>query len=278
MQRAHLRAMTINVLRGRSAEDPEVAPEPMPIGEVDTEIFNCPVCTRPLARGVRRCPGCRTRLVMAVPVGRASLFVAVGLAAGIVVGAGVVSAAAVGRPSDGRPGGGPIAGASAPPAAGSPGPGSPAPGSASPSVAPSGVPSAALAALGQSVTMNGRMLAGAGTLRAALVETDLDTAVVVRTLRSLAADAAWAADATKRLDAWPAAALVEADLEAFYEEVRETAREALRASMSNDAAYRSSGTRMVEVLDAIPSLDAASRAVAARAGINLPPLAIPSPS
>jgi hypothetical protein len=115
-------------------------------------------------------------------------------------------------------------------------------------------------------------------LRAALADSTFDTALVVRTLRSVAADAAWAADATKRLESWTDGRLLAADLGAFYAGVREAAREALGASMSNAASYRDSAAAMVEILDAIPGLDQASRALAGRAGINLPPLAMPGVS
>lgn len=269
--------MTINVLRGRVGDErdadsePVSAPVGMPIGEADAEIFNCPVCTRPLARGVRRCPGCKTRLVLAIPLGRAALFTVVGFLVGALAGGGlVVGATAASRSGDGgdpsRPGGvPPVASPSTIPVTPSHSPAT--------SPAPSGVPSAALAALGQSVTMNGRLLAGGATLRAALADSTFDTALVVRTLRSLNADAAWAADATKRLETWTEGRPLAADLGAFYASVRETAREALQASMSNAESYRRSAGTMAEVLDAIPELDAASRALAGRAGINLPPLA-----
>ncbi|MFL5680350.1 MAG: hypothetical protein ACJ77B_07095, partial [Chloroflexota bacterium] len=45
----------------RAKPRPPVVPEPLVIGEPDKNIFNCPVCARPLTVGAARCPGCRTR-------------------------------------------------------------------------------------------------------------------------------------------------------------------------------------------------------------------------
>ena len=41
-------------------------PASIAIGEIDQTIFDCPSCSRPLALGDRRCPGCRTRLLHGV--------------------------------------------------------------------------------------------------------------------------------------------------------------------------------------------------------------------
>ena len=42
--------------------------ESLAIGEIDQTVFDCPRCSRPLAVGTRRCPGCRTRLMAGVPL------------------------------------------------------------------------------------------------------------------------------------------------------------------------------------------------------------------
>src|SRR4029079_19837812 len=85
--------MTVNaVRRARRRPVPPLAEENGPsseslaIGEIDQTVFDCPRCSRPLAVGTRRCPGCRTRLMAGVPLSRASGFVAVGLAVGLAVG------------------------------------------------------------------------------------------------------------------------------------------------------------------------------------------------
>ena len=40
--------------------------EPLAVGEVDSGVFNCPACARPLAHGATFCPGCGTRLIAGV--------------------------------------------------------------------------------------------------------------------------------------------------------------------------------------------------------------------
>ena len=68
---------------GAAADSPH---EALAIGQDEQEIFNCPGCGRPLALGTRRCPGCRTLLVMEVRLRRVARFVGLGLAIGLVAG------------------------------------------------------------------------------------------------------------------------------------------------------------------------------------------------
>ena len=71
-----LEALSHKTGRRRKQDDASGA---LPIGEIDSNIFNCPACARPLGVGTSRCPGCATRLVAGVQAGRAIAFVAVGL-------------------------------------------------------------------------------------------------------------------------------------------------------------------------------------------------------
>ena len=89
--------MTVDAARRtrRRASAKSATPEPtiappasIAIGEFDQTIFECPSCARPLALGARRCPGCGTRLLAGVTLGKASGFMAAGLAAGLLLGAG----------------------------------------------------------------------------------------------------------------------------------------------------------------------------------------------
>ena len=92
--------MTLQTLRGKAgsateAPAPELmsaAPESMVIGEDDSEIFTCPTCSRPLATGVSRCPGCGTHLVMGMPLRRAVARGGVVLVIALAIGGGVIGA------------------------------------------------------------------------------------------------------------------------------------------------------------------------------------------
>jgi hypothetical protein len=86
--------MTVNVARrsrrrtSSPRREPSVAPtESLAIGEINQTVFDCPNCSRPLALGARRCPGCGTHLVLGVPLVKASVLGGVGLAIGIAHGA-----------------------------------------------------------------------------------------------------------------------------------------------------------------------------------------------
>src|SRR5690242_8687534 len=95
--------MTVNTARRPRRRTTGIAPEPLAvapvgalaIGEIGQTVFDCPSCSRPPAMGARRCPGCRTRLVLGVPVSKVSVFASTGLAIGLVVGSvgGVLFAA-----------------------------------------------------------------------------------------------------------------------------------------------------------------------------------------
>ena len=91
--------MTVNAVRRARRRPVPPLPEQnggssdsLAIGEIDQTVFDCPRCTRPLAVGTRRCPGCRTRLMAGVPLARASSFIVAGLAVGLAVGGGGAAA------------------------------------------------------------------------------------------------------------------------------------------------------------------------------------------
>ena len=84
--------MTVNVARRRAAAIATPSTEaPTAIGEFEPTTFACPACTRPLAIGARRCPGCGTRFIMRVELRRASLFIGFGLLTGLMVGGGLTA-------------------------------------------------------------------------------------------------------------------------------------------------------------------------------------------
>lgn len=259
--------MTINTLRrGRGAGH---VPEPLAIGEADAEIFNCPHCARPLAVGTRRCPGCRTRLVGGVPAGRAALFVAVGLLAGILVGGGsMVALVGLWRPVvlpvtagvGPLPSAGPTTTPTAAPTV--------APTAAVPLVAP-----AALAALQQAATIDGRLGAARPALEAAVAAQSTDAASIARTLRSVGADVAYGSDVPARLALWSAAGSFSVEVGAFYADVQAAAHDGLTYSLTDAPAYRAAAVRMLDVLARVDRLDVAARALAAAGGVTLPPVA-----
>jgi hypothetical protein len=80
--------MTVNAARRPRRRSVKPASEPVQtapvgsfaIGEINQTVFDCPTCSRPLALGTRRCPGCRTRLVLGVPMSKAMIFATAGLA------------------------------------------------------------------------------------------------------------------------------------------------------------------------------------------------------
>jgi hypothetical protein len=238
----------------------------MPIGEADRNIFSCPVCSRPLATGVRRCPGCRTRLLLGVPMARASVFASVGLVVGLATGSvlGVTTLAGAGT-------------------AGGPGPTAPTIGvlpseepppsiTPMPSVRPSlpAVPATARSAMGQVGTLADRLIDAGEDLQFTLDQPVLDGVEVAETLRTMNSTAAFGVDVAHRLGTWPAAAALSADLEAFYEEIRRTARAGLTASVRNETAYRTAATEMLAVLQKLAPLLEDARPLALTVDVDLP--------
>lgn len=256
----------------------------MTIGEIDQTVFDCPSCSRPLALGARRCPGCSVRLVNGVVLGKASVFVTAGLALGLLAGAGggfmlgIGSAAAVpaigagARPgAAGGPSVGPIAASTAPSAPAVTAPPSPGPGpSASVGATPGSIPPATRAALVQTAGSNDRLTAARADLTAALAASTFDASNVARILRAVSADSVHAEQVATRIAAWSGSAAVGTRLAAFYGTIHEAAADSLVASVRNVAAYRAAATTMVGLLAGIPAVGDEIRAAAASLGVVIP--------
>jgi hypothetical protein len=250
------------------APEPELPPEPLPIGLPDLDVTSCPICARPIAVGTGRCPGCGVRLLLGVPARRAGTFVAVGLVIGLLVG-GTASAVVLGRggPS-GTHGTGIVPGIS-----GAPSPAA-TPSQAAPSARPSvAVPGQASAALAQVLVIDDRLTARAADLRAELVAKPFDTFAVATTLRGLTADAVVGGGVTGLIGTWPAGSDASVRLGAYYRLVSGTAAQTLSASLGDSAAYRAGATAMLGVLGDLGPLDGSIEALAVAAG-----LVVPSPS
>jgi hypothetical protein len=255
--------MTIDALHGHLDRARDSSVESVAIGAADANIFLCPRCTRPLAVGVSRCAGCGTRLVAGVQLLKVGGFVGLGLAAGLVVGGGVVAAAM----STARPVDIPVA---QPPVAVVPS-AAPVISAAPPPIVPA-VPPAALSALRQSTVVNQRLLADADLLAAALAGANPSAAEIAPLLRGLASNAAFGDRLAPAVGAWDDGDAVSQGLAAFYDSVARIADEGLSASLTNESAYIDAGRKMLAIMDGLTDLDAASRGLAASADVELPPL------
>jgi hypothetical protein len=255
--------------------EPTIAPPAsIVIGELEQTIFECPSCSRPLALGARRCPGCGTHLIRGVTITKASGFVAVGLAVGLLSGFGgavvlglshapVAPAAAGGLPS--AP---PVAGTNG--GSGSSRPAAPTATPASPtSTAPTGIPPVTGSALTQVIGTNDRLAADRTALKAALAASSFDPSEVAQILRTISADSIFGQQVAGRLAGWSGSSAVGSQLATFYGSVHAAAAEGLVASVRNGAAYRTAARTMVRLLDDLPAIDAAVREVAASAGLDL---------
>ena len=254
-------------------------PTTIAIGEIDQTIFECPSCSRPLALGARRCPGCRTRLVAGVTLGKASSFVAIGLAVGLLAGTGGgivfgLSHPAVPAPATiaNAPGGAPATGsngAGAGPTATTPA----ATATPTPTALPhtSGIPPLARSALIQAVATNGRLAMAKVELRSALAAPAFDPSAVAQILRGVSADSLYGQQLADHVAAWSGAGDLATTLSTFYATTHEAASTGLLASVRNPSAYRAAATAMIKHLDELSALDAAMRSAAQSAGLDLPP-------
>ena len=264
--------MTTNLLRGKARDAADRASRALAIGEVDARVFTCPACSRPLPNGTLRCVGCGVRLIMGVTLRRAGAVLALGIAIGVLCG-GAAMAAAVALS---------LTEAAAPPAAVVQPSAAPAVPTAAPVIAapaapvPAGVPPTAISALSGTAVVNGRIAVDAGTLATTLTRNGATTIEIARALRSLAADAALGVDLTGRFRPWIAAAPTMTALDDFYQAMARTARLALRAPLSDDRSYRRAAAEMMTVLGSLGAVDAASRALAATVGLELPPVTLTS--
>ncbi len=258
--------MTSDALRG--LDDHEREPNrQIAIGAPDENIFLCPRCARPLAVGVSRCPGCRTRLVAGVQLLKVIGFVGIGVAAGIVLFGGLVFAIAfAAAPVDTTvPSPAPQASAAVVPSA------VPVPSAAPVPVEPL-APPAALAALQQSALVNQRLLADADRLNRVVARKNASAGDIAPILRSLASTASFGNGLPPSIATWADGAAVSQGLATFYAAIGRVASDGLAASISNDRAYVLAGRQMLNVLSGLVDLDAASRGLAAGVGVELPPL------
>jgi hypothetical protein len=277
--------MTVQAVRRprRRAVPKSALPAPsetLAIGEIDQTLFDCPSCSRPLALGTRRCPGCRTRLVAGVVVGKVSLFAAAGLVVGLVVGGGAGFVLGSGGPAGAAGGAVAAAGSSADAGSGPANLPTATTTASSPSIAPSrtappttppdGITPSARAALGQAVGTNQRLAATATLLRAELTARSFDPSEVARLLRSVSADSLTGEQLAARIGAWWGTAAAGAGLGTYYRALHDSATDALVASVRNVPAYRSAATVMVGHLDELSAVDAAIQAAARSAGVSLP--------
>jgi hypothetical protein len=258
--------MTIEALsskRGRRGKDS--VSEALPIGETDSNIFNCPACARPLGSGTARCPGCGTRLIAGVQAGRVVGFLAVGLVVGLIIGGGAmavtstlvqVTPAVADGGTTALPSAQPITSATPvftpPPAAGPL------------------VPTAAQSALRQTALVNQRIATGAGLLTAALAADAPSTSDIARALRSMSSNALFAQGIAADIGAWDAGTVVAADLGSFYGAIHATASEGLGASLNNESAYIAAARSMLAVVEGLGVLDGAARDLASTIDLELP--------
>jgi hypothetical protein len=243
------------------------AATPLQIGEVDANIFACPACSRPLGNGTSRCPGCGARLIAGVKASRAGVFMGIGVFSGMVVSGafmGIGSLVAP-RPAD-------VAVVPAPPVV-TP---TQAPiASAPPPVVAPGIPSSALSALGQSTSINQRLLADAGRLTTVLAASKPSSADIAPILRTMNTSAAFGARLAPSVGDWDRADAVSDDLAAFYAAVAATAEQGLSSSLRSTRAYVAAAERMLDVVARVEGIDDASRTLAASADLELPPLTAP---
>ena len=249
--------------RGGARMAPSIA-----IGEVDANIFACPACSRPLGTGSTRCPTCGTRLVAGVKASRALVFVGVGGFTGVILSAALMTmTSALGtRPVEAvvapPP---PVVAPSQLPVA-----------SARPPAADPAIPSGAVSALRQSTLLNRRVLSDADRLVAALAAAKPSSREIAPILRTMATTATFGSSLAPTVGEWDRADAIATALVAFYADIGATAEEGLSASLSSTRAYVAAGERMLEIVAGLEALDAASRAVAGAAEVELPPLAPPS--
>ena len=264
--------MAINVLRGLrnriagptvdeyQGYDAEAIPPP-PAAEAAPRgpRVSCPTCGRSLSLLQTTCHGCGLRVIGGVPIQRGALLVVAGSALGVIAGLSLAFVLAfAGRPAQASTD---VPAASVAPSGGTTG---------DPSLVSGPVPSTAATALRLSVTIEDRLAASAAKLRNLVKLKSMSASSAATTIRAIAADATWGSDVVDRLDGWPAAAPLRAQLDAFYTSVRQTARDALGVSLKDNAKYKLSAKRMIKLLGSIPTTRAAMEALAAANHLTIP--------
>jgi hypothetical protein len=270
--------MTVNAARRprrrAAAPPPEpivVPAESIAIGEIDQTVFDCPTCARPLAMGTRRCPGCGTRLIIGVPMSKASVIATGGLVLGLLLGwatgvvfglvsrPAVVTSTPVVVPSVAPVGGGTLA--------------TPAPIPSAPVGVggwTGGMPAIARSALTQAVTVNDHFAEASSSLSAALAAPSFDPSDVAQILRAISAESVYGEQLAAKVSTWTDSAALGQRLNGLYGAIHDTAGEGLLASVRNEASYRQSAKTMITLLAGLRSIDGELRALAEANGVTLP--------
>jgi hypothetical protein len=271
--------MAVSTPRARSRIRVEAPPPPqeLPIGDPETAVTTCPACGRPIAAGSGRCPGCGAYLLLGVPARRASVFISLGVAIGLLAGASAASAVIRSRTLviTADPGGT----AGLPGLIASPSPTATSAPSVDPTTSPN--PPNAVAGLSQTPTVNLRLLVSASVLRAQLAGKGTDPVDIALTLRAISSDALLGTDLANRMVGWTEASTLRADLTAFYASVQDSARDGLAAPITDRSAATTAASRMLVVLGGIGAIDAETQRFAASVGLDLPsalPASVKAPS
>jgi len=236
----------------------------------ETALFDCPTCSRPLPVGTSRCPQCGTRLIGRRTARRVGTMAAAALVAVVAVAVGISAVLAMSGGSSGTA----TVPSTAPSASGSTGTATPSV-AVTPAPATPGIPAGAAVALSGTTLVNTRITQDGTALARLLADKGSSTIDVARAIRVVAADAQQGLDMTGRLAPWTEAATVAAQLDAFYRNLADTARDALRASLGDDRTYRQAGARLVTDIRKVEEVDAASRTLASSVGLQLPALGDP---
>jgi hypothetical protein len=234
-----------------------------------TALFDCPKCSRPLPVGTSVCPECKTRLIGRRTARRVWSMVGAALVAVVAVALGMTAVLAM---SGGSTNGTGTVPSHAPSAGGSTGSAAP---TETASATPPGIPAGAEVALSGTTLVNTRMTQDGAALARVLADKKSQTIDVARAIRVVAADAQQGLDMSGRLATWTEATAVKAQLDAFYQGIADTARDAFRASLTDDATYRQAGARLVTEIRKVDDVDAASRTLATSVGLQLPALGDP---
>jgi hypothetical protein len=236
----------------------------------ETALFDCPTCSRPLPVGTGRCPQCGTRLIGRRTARRVGTMAAAALVAVVAVAAGITAVLAMSGGSSGTA----TVPSTAPSASGPSGAATPSV-AVTPAPATPGIPAGAAVALSGTTLVNTRITQDGTALARVLADKGSSTIDVARAIRVIAADAQQGLDMSGRLAPWTDAATVAAQLDAFYRNLADTARDALRASLTDDRTYRQAGARLVTEIRKVDDIDAASRTFASSVGLQLPALGDP---
>jgi hypothetical protein len=140
-----------------------------------------------------------------------------------------------------------------------------------------GIPSSAVSALRQSTFLNQRVMSDAARLEAVLAEARPSGSEIAPILRSLGSSAAFGARLAPTVGEWDAGSPVSKDLTDFYADIAGTANEGLSASLADSRSFVASAHEMLKILARLDGIDAASRTLAGKADIELPPLQAPTP-